>query len=215
MTTRGYEVNLDRLLTREHSVEVEVPATTTYAYDAQELSGGSRIDDGEWRRDSDTELAIGLNDSNGLSFPDDLSIPASGVEVSWDGAAATILTVTALEILRDPLSFISLGILLTFDATLPAPGTALTVRVASGGTQTTTSTTEQKVWCGLRDFTGRDQLNIGSGQFFELGDTRVLVRADGSWDVGDTFNLDGQGYTVRGIARVGGRRQYLELLSRG
>ena len=215
MTTRGYEVNLDRLLTREHTVEVEVPATTTYAYDAQELSGGNRIDDGEWRRDSDTELAIGLNDSNGLSFPDDLSIPTSGVEVSWDGATATILTITALDILRDPLSFIPLGILLTFDATLPAPGTALTVRVASGGTQTTTSTTEQRVWCALRDFTGRDQITVADHAFFTLADTRVIVRDDGTWNVMDTFTLDGQSLTVRGIANVGGRRQYLELLSRG
>ena len=85
----------------------------------------------------------------------------------------------------------------------------------SGGTQTTTSTTEQEVWCGLKDFTGRDQINIAPGQFFELSDTRVIVRADGTWDVGDTFTLDGDSYTVRGIARVGGRRQYLELLSRG
>ena len=108
MTTAGYEVNLDRLLTREHSVEVEVPATTTYAYDAQELSGGNRIDDGEWRRDSDTELAIGLNDSNGLSFPDDLTLPASGVEVAWDGATATILTITDMGFLRDPFTFIPL-----------------------------------------------------------------------------------------------------------
>ena len=67
---------------------------------------------------------------------------------------------------------------------------------------------EQKVWCGLRDFTGRDQINIAPGQFFELSDTRIIVRADGTWDVGDS-------YTVRGIARVGGRKQYLELLSRG
>ena len=175
MTTRGYEVNLDRLLTRQHTVEVEVPATTTYAYDAQELSGGNRIDDGEWRRDSDTELAIGLNDSNGLSFPDDLTLPASGVEVSWDGAAATILTVTALEILRDPIIFIPLGIRLTFNATLPAPGTALAIRVPSGGTQTTTSTTEQKVWCGLRDFTGRDQINIGEGSHFTLVVQRFCI----------------------------------------
>ena len=135
--------------------------------------------------------------------------------MAWDGAAATILTITALDILRDPLSFIPLGILLTFDATLPAPGTALTVRVASGGTQTTTSTTEQRVWCALRDFTGRDQINVSDHAFFTLADTRVLVRDDGTWNVMDTFTLDGQGYTVRGIARVGGRRQYLELLSRG
>ena len=215
MTTRAYQVNLDRLLTREHTVEVEVPATTTYAYDAQELSGGNRIDDGEWRRDSDTELAIGLNDSNGLSFPDDLSLPASGVEVAWDGATATILTVTALETLRDPIIFIPLGLLLTFGATIPAPGTALAIRVPSGGTQTTTSTTEQKVWCQLRDFTGRDQINSGGGFNYSLEDTRVIVRADGSWAVMDTFNLEGQDYTVRGIASVGGRRQYYELLSRG
>ena len=160
--------------------------------------------------------AMGLNDSNGLSFPDDLSLPVSGVEVAWDGATATILTITAYgSSCVTPITFIPLGILLTFDATLPAPGTALTIRVASGGTQTTTSTTEQRVWCGLRDFTGRDQINIGEGSHFTLADTRVLVRADGSWDVGDTFTLDGLTvYAVRGIARVGGRKQYLELLSR-
>ena len=187
MTTRAYQVNLDRLLTREHTVEVEVPATTTYAYDAQELTGGNRIDDGEWRRDSDTELAIGLNDSNGLSFPDDLTLPASGVEVSWDGAAATILTITALGILRDPLTFISLGILLTFDATLPAPGTALTIRVPSGGTQTTSSTTEQKVWCGLMDFTGRDQINIGEGSHLKIPASLCGRMAHGPSWIGSTL----------------------------
>ena len=213
MTARGYEAHLDRLLTREHTVEIEVPATTTYAYDTQELQTGDRVSDGAWRRDSDTELAIGLNDSNGLSFPD-LTLPTSGVEVAWDDATATILTITDMVLLRNPFG-LPLGIRLTFNATLPAPGTALAIRVSSGGTRTITSTTEQKVWCGLRDFTGRDQINIsGSGSFFELSDTRVIVRADGTWDVGDEFTLDGDSYNVRGIARIGGRRQYLELLSR-
>ena len=212
MTTRGYEVNLDRLLTREHTVEIEVPATTTYAYDTQELQTGDRVSDGAWRRDSDTELAIGLNDSNGLSFPD-LTLPTNGVEVAWDDATATILNVTDMVLLRNPFG-LPLGILLTFDATLPAPGTALAIRVPSGGTRTITSTTEQKVWCQLRDFTGRDQINSGGGFHYSLEDTRVIVRADGSWSVMDTFDLDGDRYTVRGIAQVGGRRQYLELLSR-
>ena len=88
---------LDRLIQREVSTMVEVPATTAYAYDAQELMSGG-IDDGEWRRDSDTVLGLGLNDSNGLAFPEDLTLPLTGVEVAWDGAAATILTLTGMEI---------------------------------------------------------------------------------------------------------------------
>ena len=127
---RDYAPVLDRLLQRQVSVMVEVPGTTTYAYDAQELMSG-RIDDGEWRRDSDTVLGIGLNDSNGLSFPD-LALPAQGVGVSWDGAAATILTVTGMEILSD-INGLPLGILLTFDGQLPAAGTALIITVESGG----------------------------------------------------------------------------------
>ena len=87
---------LDRLLQRQVTVMVEVPATMAFAYDAQELQSG-RIDDGEWRRDSDTVLGIGLNDSNGLvfPFPQDLTLPVSGVEVAFDGAAGTILTLKA------------------------------------------------------------------------------------------------------------------------
>ena len=87
---------------------------------------------------SDTVLEIATNDSNGLEFPDDLTIPISGVEVSWDGAAATILNLTGMGILSDPLTLIPLGIRLTFDDTLPAAGTALTIMVPSTGTQTVT-----------------------------------------------------------------------------
>ena len=176
------------------------------------MQSSDRVSDGAWRRDSDTELAIGLNDSNGLSFPD-LTLPTNGVEVAWDDATATILTITDMGFLRNPFG-LPLGILLTFDATLPAPGTALAIRVPSGGTRTITSTTEQQVWCQLRDFTGRDQIISGGGFHYSLEDTRVIVRADGLWSTMDTFTLDGDNYTVRGIARVGGRRQYLELLSR-
>ena len=77
-----------------------------------------------------------------------------------------------------------------------------------------TSTTEVKVWAARRDFTSRDQLNIAPGQFFELSDTRVIVRAEGpAWDVGDTFTLEGESYTVRGVSQLG-RSRHLELLAR-
>ena len=141
---RDYAPVLDRLLQRQVTVMVEVPATTTYTYDDEDLASFGRIDDGGWRRESDTELDIAMNDSNGLSFPD-LTLPANGVEVSWDGAASAILNVTGMEILVD-ISANPLGIRLTFDGTLPVAGTALTLMVPSGGTQTVTQTAPRSVW---------------------------------------------------------------------
>ena len=113
MTTREFVPRLDRQISHEVTTTVEISASMTYAYDAGELTPGDRIDDGEWRRDSDTELAIGLNDSNGVSFPD-LIPPLAGAEVAFDGATATILTLTGFELLRNPFGQL-LGILLTFD----------------------------------------------------------------------------------------------------
>ena len=60
---------LDRLIRREVTTEVVVPATTAIRHDALETMSGNRIGDGEWRRESDTELSIGLNDSNGSRIP--------------------------------------------------------------------------------------------------------------------------------------------------
>ena len=214
---RDFAPVLDRLLQRQVSVMVEVPATTAYAYDAQELQSGSRIDDGEWRRDSDTELAIGLNDSNGLSFPD-LTLPAQGVGVSWDGAAATVLTVTAMEILRD-LNAIPLGIRLTFDGQLPAAGTALALTVESGGTQTVTQTATRSVWAARRDFLGRDFLRVGpisdTQRLIGIASSRFVVRAEGpAWAIGDIFTDDkGAPQTVQSVGEVGGRGRWLELLT--
>ncbi len=214
-TPRDYAPVLDRLIQREVTTTVEVAGVTTFTYGTERLQTGSRIPDGEWRRDSGTELALGLNDANGLAFPDDLSIPASGVEVAFDGAAATILTMTALEVLRDPIIFIPLGLLLTFDGALPAAGTALTITVQTGGTQTVTQTTQRPVWAARRDFLGRDLVTAIAGSLVTIGDTRFIVRAEGpAWDEGDTFTDDaGVERTVRGVATIG-RGRYLELLAR-
>ena len=49
---------------------------------------------------------------------------------------------------------------------------------------------------------------------FELSDTRVVVRAElGAWNVLDTFDLEGERYTIRGVSQIG-RSRYLELLAR-
>ena len=213
-TPRDYAPVLDRLIQREVSTMVEVSATTTYAYDAPELQSG-RIDDGEWRRDSDTVLGVGLEDSNGLSFPD-LTLPTNGVEVSFDGATPTTLNVTGMEILRDP-NVLPIGIILTFDGTLPASGTALEIRLPTAGTQMVMQTTERPVWAQRRDYRGRDFLRVSeTDSLIGITSTRFVVRAEGpAWAIGDTLTDDkGATQTVQGIGEIG-RGRWLELLVQG
>ena len=216
---RGFALPiLDRLLQREVTVEVEVPGTVAYIYNELDTGGSGWVADGKWRRISDTELGIGLDDSNGVSFPRDLAIPADGVAVSWDGATPTILTVTALVILRTGFNFIPVGIQLTFDGELPEAGTVLTVEVDTGVPRITTVTVERPTWCARRDFLGRDLLGTitEGGGLVAITDSRFIVRAEGpaTWDEGDTFTDDeGVKRTVRGVAQIG-RGRFLELLAR-
>ena len=212
-TSRDYAPVLDRLLQREVSTMVEVAGVMTFAYDTQELMSGG-IDDGEWRRDSDTVLGIGLNDSKGLSFPD-LTLPAQGVEVSWDGETATILNVTGMVLLRD-LNAIPIGILLTFDGTLPVAGTALEIVLPTAGTQMVMQTVQRQTWAARRDYRGRDFLRITSetNSLIGITSTRFIVRAEGpAWVIQDVFTDDqGETQTVQGIGEIG-RGRWLELLT--
>ena len=196
---------------------VEVVGTISYVFDAEYTGGGNdNLDDGTWVRDSDTEISIGLADSNGLPFPVDLSIPAQGVEVSWDGAAATILTVTAFLEVRTGFNQTVTALRLTFDGPLPAAGTALTITVESGGTQTVTQTATRSVWAARRDYRGRDFLRVSGATDSLIGitSTRFVVRAEGpAWATGDTFTDDkGKTQTVQGVGEIG-RGRWLELLT--
>ena len=220
MTTpreRDYAPVLDRLLQRVVTTTVEVPATISYVFDAMETMSGDRVDDGEWRRDSETELAIGLNDSNGLvfPFPDELTLPIVGVTVAFDGAAATTLTLTASRLLTN-IQSLPLGHLLTFDGTLPAAGTALTLMFPSVGTQTVEQTATRPVWAARRDYRGRDFLQVEEniGSIITRTSTRFVVRAEGpAWATGDTFTDDkGKTQTVQGVGEIG-RGRWLELLT--
>ena len=217
MTTRGYEVNLDRLLTRTVLLPGMVLSGTAYRYTERDSSTGGMNGPGEYFPDG-VNWFMHVMDSDGLTLPaaDSLTV---GDAVTIVGAEFFNHTTTlvayekALNAFGQVLPNVIVMELASAPPALPVAHEVV-ITLPTGG-MSAPMEGEQKVWCGLRDFTGRDQLNIGEGSNFTLSDTRVLVRADGSWDVGDTFTLDGQGYTVRGIARVGWRRQYLELLSRG
>ena len=217
MTTgRAFEVNLDRLLIRTVLLPGMVLSGTAYRYTERNISVGGIGGPGEYFPDG-VNWFMHVMDADGLTLP--------AADSLTEGDAVTIMgaeffnhatTLVAYEQARNAFSqFLPNVIVMELASappTLPAAHEVV-ITLPTGGMSAPIEG-EQKVWCGLRDFTGRDQINIGEGSHFTLADTRVIVRADGSWDVGDTFTLDGQGYTVRGISRVGGRKQYLELLSR-
>ena len=217
MTTPRDAPVLDRLIRRVVSAEVEVPGTIGYVFNAEYTGGGNdNLDDGTWTRDSDTQITIGLNDSNGLPFPRDLSLPASA-DVSWDGAAASTLSLTTfLEVLTG-FNLNLTALRLTFNGPLPAAGTALTITVESSGTQTVTQTTERPVWAARRDYRGRDFLQASDIGRFPITATRFIVRAEkpAVWAIGDTFTDDKGGrQEVQGVGEIG-RGRWLELLTQG
>ena len=110
----------------------------------------------------------------------------SMVVFTGDGGYTFTTVLTGYTAARDPVTAHPIAetqrLTLHNDPQLPSSG-AITVTLPTGGLGPDV-TVQQEVWCALRDFTGRDQLNIGEGSNFTLADTRVLVRADGTWDVG-------------------------------
>ena len=218
MTTKGYDGRLDRLLTRSITVPGELTPNAVFTFNSMRSSVGGIDACGQWFLDG-VNLVLWDSDAAGNMLPmggsltlDDMSMVTLTAEGGYTVTAVLVDYVQA----RDPFTFQPLAnhLLLTLSAASALPaGESFTITLPTGG-QAPNVTVEQRVWCNRRDFTGRDQINIAPGQFFELSDTRIIVRADGSWDVGDTFTLESDSYTVRGVARVGGREQYLELLSR-
>ena len=223
MTTRGYEVNLDRLLTRERVVPGPPLAGVTYRYDSKVTAIAENITptlsgQGSWAG-AGHSVWLFETDADGAAIPeaDTLTLDSTSMVVfTGDGGYTFSTVLVSYLVALNPVTSSPLPdtrlLTVELDPRLPDSG-AITVTLPTGGLGPDV-TVQQEVWCGLRDFTGRDQIRITDTSFFDLSDTRVIVRADGSWSTGDTFTLDGDSYTVRGIARVGGRKQYLELLSR-
>ena len=147
----------------------------------------------------------------------DLTLPVSGVEVSWDGGAVETLSITALLERRTGFNETLTALHLTFDGTLPAAGTALTLMLPSAGTQTVIRTATVNVWAARRDFRGRDFLRVSdTGSLITITSTRFIVRHEGpAWDTGDVFTDDqGATQTVQGVGEIG-RGRWLELLTQG
>ena len=215
MTNRHLEYVLDRLLSRETSIPGPT-VDTTYRFNGK-ASGITNVDAvGRWFLDG-VNLYVYEEDADGVALP--------------VGGSLTLVDTSIVHIVAGSYNLATP--LLAYQAGLNPLGQALpdtrrlelamspaivggdfTISIPTGQEQTTIMGTK-KVWCTRLDFRGRDQINITNFANFTLADTRIIVRNDGSWDTMDTFTLDGDTFTVRGVAKVGGRGRFLELLARG
>ena len=213
MTTREFIPRLDRQITYTVTETVLAPTLLSYTWGTEYTGSGNPSNQG-WRRDSNTRLTLALVTTSGGDFPTDLEAPIDGAGVSWDGAAASTLGITAIDVVRDPFTFRPLAVILDFDGDLPASGTTHEVSIPGTDQMEVTQTREAKLWAGRRDFTGRDFSTVVEGSLITIRDTRYIVRAEsGPWAARDTFK-DENGVTlnVQGVQQIG--RQYLELLVR-
>ena len=221
MTTRGYEVSLDRLLTRQITVPGEVIFGIQFRFDTRRVGVTGADSIGEWAKDG-VNLYLYETDADNKTLPmaGSLTLDASTeVTVEGEGGYTFTAVLTSYEVGRTgfggttPVPHVRHLVFASAPSpALPDSGDIVVTLPAAG--QAPDMTVNQSVWCARRDFTGRDQVRIGDAANFSLSDTRILVRFDDSWAVGDEFTLESVSYTIRGIARVGGRKQYLEMLSR-
>ena len=215
MTSRHLEYVLDRLLTRQTSIPGPV-VDTTYRFNSKELSVTEVIAAGRWAIDG-VELYLYQEDADGLLLPvGDSLTPDDESLVTITSGEYTFTTMllsfeTARNINHTPLTN-RRHLTLAMAPTIPQPEFTISLPIAG---QPTIITSTKQVWCTRLDFRGRDQINITAfGATFTLGDTRIIVRNDGTWKPFDVFSLDGAGYNVRGVSEIGGRKQYLELVAR-
>ena len=211
MTSRHLEYTLDRLLTRQTSIPGPPVVDPVFRFDAKESAMNVRAA-GRWAIDG-ANLFVYDHDADGLPLPLAIALDAESMVEITSGEYFFTTTLLRYNVALNPLGQplpntrrLEMG----SEPTLPV---AFTISLPTGAEPTTIIGTKQ-VWCTRLDFRGRDQIQIAPGQFFDLSDTRIIVRADGTWDVGDTFTLAGESYTVRGVAEIGGRGRHLELLAR-
>ena len=209
---------LDRLLTRQASIPGPV-VDSPYRFATKETgiaAVAQVMAAGRWAIDS-ADLYLYQEDADGLSLPVGGSLPLDDTTMVTITAGAYTFTTVLLsyETLRDPIGGFPLSDRrhLTLAMVPTIPGTEITITLPIGSAPTIITGTQQ-VWCTRLDFRGRDQINIVPYGVFTLADSRIIVRNDGSWSTMDVFELEGASFNVRGIAEIGGRKQYLELLVR-
>ena len=150
-----------------------------------------------------------------VEFPTGLSFPLAA-RASVDGGAAVDLQITNVSVAQTVQ-----GQPLSYRLSYSGPelvgssddGSELALSVQAG--QHVEVETRRKIWAARRDYFGREQLTVGEGGTFKIGDTRFLVRNLPGLDIeiGTTlFDDEGERRTVTSIARLG--RGFMELLAR-
>lgn len=215
MTIRRNDFVLDRLLTRETSIPGPVVADPTYRFDDKESNAGNVRSLGSWAIDG-LDLIVYDHDADGVTLPvqGSIELDAESMVTITSGEYTFTTTLISYHYATNPFgqpyaNTRRLG--LAVAPVIPSGSFTVSLPIAA---EATVILGTKRVWCTRQDFRGRDQINIGVGSNFSLADTRIIVRNDDSWASMDEFDFEGDSYTVRGVAAIGGRKQFLELLAR-
>ena len=215
MTTLRNEFVLDRMLSREASIPGPDVVDPTYRFNSKVTSVTGLDAVGKWFLDG-VNLYVYREDADAVALPmgGSLTLEDTSIVHIVAGSYNLATTLLAYQVGLNPLHIALPDTRHLELAMAPAiVGSDFTISLPTGAVQTTIMGTK-KVWCTRLDFRGRDQINIGAGSNFTLADTRIIVRNDGTWDTMDTFTFEGNNYTVRGVAKIGGRGRFLELQAR-
>lgn len=223
MTTRGVfgpRPRLNRLLTRQRTVTrtVTTPATP---YRHRFEASGTFPAAGKFDRDlNGRTLYLAIQDADGRTLPQDNLQTPFDLQLQLDGAAPVTASVRSyLHTSRGNVGPVTLGLLRFTEAVAGLVGVAADAELLTTfpGQQATTTTTMETVmerlWCQRRDLSIERASALGAG-FAAATDVVFVVRADGEWETGQTFEHDGESYTVQRLAELLGPEAYLELQGR-
>ena len=162
-----------------------------------------------WDRNGQ-DLLLPMMDDDG----DTVTPPTVGASITLDGRNAFNSPITATRMVT-AVAVSGANHVITLDDTFTTFSTSRTLTAGwTAEGQTTTTTT--KHWAKRRDFTVRDQLDLSVEADIVVTAVRFLVRGTPArrWAVRDRFtDAEGTPWEVNGVALLGRRGEYVELLA--
>ena len=197
---------LNILIQREVTVTTVAPAPPTVYRFADNLDPTTG-DAGRWQRQSDTELLLSTEDSDGANVPAMFAGLPITVTVAIGPAMADHELTEWLTLGDNPFTFQTEQDTrrATFEGVLSTDGGELSLSFPGVGSVTTTETVVQNLPSRRFDGAARNEVRASPGSFLSIDGSRYRVRFDPAnpWVTGDTFTDEtGSNRTVRGVAHL-------------
>ena len=219
MTTRGTSGDrpvLDRMITIKQPRPAP-PGDIALRYEL-DVGINMSLSIGEWIRPHDDEIWVSFWDLDDAVM-EDLTIPdgLAGITLQVnDGTAVMGDLRSAAKIQTNNLD-VGWRFRFSNDVVPDADKSGDILRLTLPGLGEIDGTIEVPVtvWAAVRDFSARDQLVNSDIGVVNSQDRRFVTRNVGSFSSGDTFEFEGETFTIQGSpSELLGRGQFLEILAR-